>query len=36
MGTTLVILYMVQLKSAGAPYLSPLIPFKRKRVSPSG
>nr|WP_283094601.1 hypothetical protein [Paenibacillus sp. ATY16] len=27
---------MVQLKSAGAPYLSPLIPFKRKRVSPSG
>jgi Bacillus/Clostridium GerA spore germination protein. len=31
-GTTLVILYMVQLKSAGVPYLSPLIPFKPREL----
>ncbi|WP_201007373.1 spore germination protein [Paenibacillus glycanilyticus] len=31
-GTTLVIIYMAQLKSAGVPYLSPLIPFKPKEL----
>ncbi|WP_127497340.1 spore germination protein [Paenibacillus glycanilyticus] len=31
-GTTLVIIYMAQLKSAGVPYLSPLIPFKPREL----
>lgn len=31
-GTTLLIIYMVHLKSAGVPYLSPLIPFKPREM----
>ncbi|MGE7608236.1 spore germination protein [Peribacillus frigoritolerans] len=31
-GTTLLIIYMTNLKSAGVPYLSPLIPFRYKEL----
>ncbi|GLX67264.1 spore germination protein [Paenibacillus glycanilyticus] len=31
-GSTLLVFYMVQLKSAGVPYLSPLIPFKPREL----
>ncbi|MBD7939174.1 spore germination protein [Cytobacillus sp. Sa5YUA1] len=31
-GTTILILYMVNLKSAGVPYLSPLIPFRYREL----
>ena len=31
-GTTILILYMVSLKSVGVPYLSPIIPFKMQEL----
>ncbi|MEC1157141.1 spore germination protein [Cytobacillus horneckiae] len=31
-GTTILILYMINLKSAGVPYLSPLIPFRYEEL----
>ena len=31
-GTTILILYMVNLKSAGVPYLSPFIPFRYQEL----
>lgn len=34
-GTTTLILYMTNLKSAGVPYLSPLIPFRYKELKDS-
>ncbi|WP_299094218.1 spore germination protein [uncultured Metabacillus sp.] len=31
-GTTILILYMTNLKSTGVPYLSPLIPFRYEEL----